>query len=208
MKKVQLLKYLHTFYQRAEGKVRMDNLIKNCDICDGLNLSRETESAPGYGNVMSSIMFIGQSLCTKCMLTQIPFTRGSGDLLDEIFLSIGKHKYDYFITNVVHCHPPKNRPSTKTEIQNCRKFLEMEIRLIRPKTIVCLGKDAATAIFPGARPPEQLKFETVLLYGLTIEVVWIYHPAYFVHRHDVKGKAQYKKNLRRILTDDKYYHTR
>ena len=61
--------------------------IKSCNLCQGLN-SEElgTLNAPGYGDINSKVVFIGQSLCGKpCIEAQIPFTGGSGKLLDQAF---------------------------------------------------------------------------------------------------------------------------
>lgn len=87
--------------------------IKSCQKCEGLN-SKElgTENAPGYGNTNSRIIFIGQSLCGKpCIEAQIPFTGGSGKLLDLAFEQANIEKKDIYITNVVKCHPDGNRKS-------------------------------------------------------------------------------------------------
>src|SRR5207249_3108523 len=99
------------------------NQVKQCHKCEGLNLERLTESSPGFGNLNSKVIIVGQSLCRKCMETQIPFTGGSGRLLDQAFKIANMKKSDVFITNVVHCHTPDNRKSLPHEIANCSPFL-------------------------------------------------------------------------------------
>lgn len=42
---------------------------------------------------------------------QEPFSGGSGALLDRAFDRTRVGKRDRYITNVVHCHPPRNRKS-------------------------------------------------------------------------------------------------
>ena len=77
-----------------------------------MNVPGETQSAPGFGTVCSPVVIVGQSLCGKpYMDSQIPFTGGSGKLIDEALDNVDKDKSDVFTTNVVHCHPPGNRPS-------------------------------------------------------------------------------------------------
>lgn len=51
-----------------------------------------------------------------------------------------------FTTNVVHCHPPKNRPSLPHEIDNCRPYLSREIDIVAPRLIISLGRDARAAL--------------------------------------------------------------
>ena len=200
-------KRLATFYSRSARKVELDKEIKSCSLCEGLNIPGETESAPGYGNVMSPVMFIGQSLCTKCMDTQIPFTRGSGDILDEVFWSMGKNKYDYFVTNVVHCHPPGNRASAAGEIVNCSEFLVREISLIKPELIIALGKDAKTSLsrLDIVFPPREFNVFPTRVFGRKASIVWIKHPAYFLYKNDPKGKKLYMKKLKEILSDETLY---
>lgn len=125
--------------------------VRDCRRCPGLNLtqppppfvSEPTTSGPGYGDPLSPVVIVGQSLCgTKCIEAQIPFTGGSGILLDRAFEVAGLQKSQVFITNVVHCHPQKNRPSLPDEIANCAEYLTDELRILHPRLIIALGGDA------------------------------------------------------------------
>jgi len=120
--------------------------IRQCHRCQELNVKEITESVPGFGNLHSKIVIIGQSPCRKCMETQIPFTGGSGRLLDRAFQKAGMNKSDVFITNVIHCHTPGNRKSLPHEIANCRGYLLEELQIIEPKAIIPLGRDAVVSI--------------------------------------------------------------
>ncbi len=156
---------------------RLNKRIKECHRCKDLNKKGVTENAPGYGNVKSGVVIIGQSLCTQCMETQIPFTGGSGRILDEVFKEAGIKKKDIFITNLVHCHPPNNRPSTKEEIKKCMHYLLLEIDLIRPKLIITLGTDARNAITHMTVPWRELGMTSIK--GWLYNVYSVYHPAYY-----------------------------
>lgn len=139
---------------RWRRKVVLDNEISNCRRCRGLNIPKVTASAPGYGNLTSPVALVGQSLCEKCMETQIPFTGGSGDLIDGSIKRAGQEKEDLFITNAVHCHPPKNRASFEHEIVNCSPFLHRELEIVQPRLVIALGRDAERVVaffHPGAR---------------------------------------------------------
>lgn len=48
---------------------------------------------------------------------------------------------DLYITASGRCAPPGNKPSPE-ELDNCQPFLDREIKIIKPKVIVCLGKIA------------------------------------------------------------------
>ncbi|MCU7836154.1 MAG: hypothetical protein KZQ83_13010, partial [gamma proteobacterium symbiont of Taylorina sp.] len=73
------------------GWNQLNGNIKSCSLCEGLNsVKLETLNAPGYGDINSKLVFIGQSLCGKpCIKSQIPFTGGSGKLLDQAFQKAG-----------------------------------------------------------------------------------------------------------------------
>lgn len=117
--------------------------IRACRRCPGMNIRGETESAPGYGSEDARVVIVGQSLCAPCMATQVPFTGGSGLLLDRCFEYANVAKSQLFTTNVVHCHPPHNRPSLPHEVQNCVEYLKREIALLAgARLIVALGRDA------------------------------------------------------------------
>lgn len=173
--------------------------ILNCHKCEGLNEKGSTESAPGYGNIYSKIMIIGQSLCRPCMETKIPFTGGSGRLLDRAFEEAGMKKSEAFITNVVHCHPPDNRKSFPHEIENCKNYLKEELEILDPKTIIPLGMDAVISILG-----EELWSSSVgKKISLTKHTVFPqYHPSYIMKQ----GKSVinlYVQNLARLLRANK-----
>ncbi|MCV7092673.1 uracil-DNA glycosylase [Mycobacterium interjectum] len=139
---------------RQRRKARLDARIETCQRCGPtMNVPGETQSAPGFGSVCSPVVIVGQSLCGKpCMDSQIPFTRGSGKLIDEALASVGKDKSHVFTTNVVHCHPPRNHRSLPEWIKNCTPYLHRELEIVQPKLIIALGKDAQAVL--QARYPE------------------------------------------------------
>jgi len=118
--------------------------IKACEKCEGMNIHGVTQAAPGYGSVHSPVVLVGQSLCHECMESQIPFTGGSGELIDASLALAGVDKRDIFITNVVHCHPhsePRdNRASKPHEIANCTPYLVRELNIVEPELITGFGQ--------------------------------------------------------------------
>ncbi len=144
--------------------------IRTCDKCAGLNKKGKTQSAPGYGNVRSPIVIVGQSLCGPCMKEQQPFFGGTGKLLDQAFRNAGRDKKrDLYITNVVHCHPPRNRRSEQHEIENCASYLTEELDIVRPRLVIGLGGDARTVLaerFPEPRS-RRLPWPLLSVDGLT-----------------------------------------
>jgi uracil-DNA glycosylase family 4 len=120
--------------------------IKRCRKCEGLNLTRMTEGAAGWGNLNADVMFVGQSLHEPGMVSQIPFIGGSGLAIIAALRLSGLERGDCFWTNTVHCHPERNRRSSEEEKKNCLRFLYAELSIVRPSLIVAMGNDAKEAM--------------------------------------------------------------
>ncbi len=120
--------------------------VRSCRLCPGLNLPNVSLGAPGFGNLNSPIILVGQSLCARCMNSQEPFDGGCGLIVEEALRLAGRMKKELFITNAIHCHPPGNRPSYPHEIRNCRQFLLAEIETVNARIIVALGEDATSTL--------------------------------------------------------------
>jgi uracil-DNA glycosylase len=131
---------------RIHRMLDLASRITSCTACAGMNIPAVTQAAPGYGSPHSPVVIVGQSLCGPCMATQIPFTGGSGRFLDRALAGAKLAKEAVFTTNVVHCHPPKNRPSLPHEIDNCRPYLDREIAIVEPRLMIGLGRDARAAL--------------------------------------------------------------
>ena len=174
---------------RKERMKILNGKIKNCHKCEGLNIKEVTENAPGFGNIRSKVMLIGQSLCTKCMATQIPFTGGSGTILDAVFKYLHIKKKDVYITNLLHCHPPGNRPSKPEEIKRCLPYLMKEIFIVKPKLIIPLGRDAGNVVV------EKLGFVYTYKNGNVCRTRPVYHPAYIYRHGDTGVTLNYIENL-------------
>jgi DNA polymerase len=162
--------------------------IKSCQLCEGLNCKESgTSNAPGYGNIKSNVVLIGQSLCGKpCIDAQIPFTGGSGKLLDQAFQQAAIDKKDIYITNVVKCHPPENRKSKEHEIVNCTPYLKKELEWISPEHIICLGKDAWGHFNKEIKLP---CIKEVKMNDKITKFHYVYHPSYIRRMKKVEQES-------------------
>lgn len=177
--------------------------IKQCKKCEGLNQEaspdREaTLNAPGYGDINSNVVIIGQSLCgNPCINSQIPFTDGCGDLLDEAFDKAGIRKNQLYISNVVKCHPPNNRPSKTYEKRNCQEYLEQELMFLSPNVIICLGGDARDHFDKNAKLQTDKR---MFFNGIMTEFHFLYHPSYIQNRCAKEKRQPYIEQLAAIIT--------
>ena len=98
---------------------------------------------------------------------------------------------DIYITASGRCAPPANKPSPE-ELNNCQPYLEREIKILKPKVIVCLGRIAFERILKiySVRSSE-MKFGHGMCYKLG-NGIWIlcsYHPS---RQNTLTGKLTVK----------------
>ncbi|MBW6467909.1 MAG: uracil-DNA glycosylase [Coriobacteriia bacterium] len=96
----------------------------------------------GVGRADADLMFVGEAPGRNEDLKGEPFVGAAGKLLDELLASIGLHRSEVYIANILKCRPPGNRNPQADEIETCTPFLREQVRLIDPKVIVTLGNFA------------------------------------------------------------------
>lgn len=185
------------------GHDELAERIRSCRKCKGMNRPGITQAAPGWGNLRSPVVIVGQSLCGPCMAAQEPFVGGSADLLEAGFDLADLHKRDLYITNVVHCHPEGNVKSLREWKTNCTPYLGEELRLVRPKLIIGLGSDAKVAIrgfYPDA-PNMAWPFRTPRAEPSndSPRVHFVKHPSWIKREHNNALERQYSASLGRAL---------
>ncbi|MDD3861926.1 MAG: uracil-DNA glycosylase [Candidatus Gracilibacteria bacterium] len=121
--------------------MNVEKLIRNIKNCTKCGLCKERKNAvPGDGSYDSEIMFIGEGPGAMEDLKGKPFVGAAGKLLTQLIESIGFCRENVFIANVVKCRPPDNRDPLPEEISACWPYLEEQIKIIKPKLIVTLGR--------------------------------------------------------------------
>ena len=88
-------------------------------------------------------MFVGEAPGEQEDLQGIPFVGRAGQLLDRYLFAVDIKREDVYIANILKCRPPHNRDPLPAEENACIGFLREQVRLIRPRVIVCLGRIAA-----------------------------------------------------------------
>ncbi|GAB7019558.1 uracil-DNA glycosylase [Halostagnicola bangensis] len=110
-----------------------------CERCPKLVDSR-SQIVNGTGPEDADILFVGEGPGANEDEQGEPFVGRSGSVLDDTLLVVGLERGDVRITNCVRCRPPENRDPAKSELENCRGYLETEIDRMEPDVIVTLGK--------------------------------------------------------------------
>lgn len=114
-----------------------------CSLCE-----HRTKTVPGHGNEQAKLVFIGEAPGANEDKQGRPFVGRAGQLLTRALEEAGFNRSDAFITNTVKCRPPKNRDPTAAEKKACRPYLERQLEIINPDTIVLLGRHAFMSILP------------------------------------------------------------
>jgi uracil-DNA glycosylase len=122
-----------------------------CTACD--LWKHATQTVFGEGKQSSLILFIGEQPGDKEDLAGRPFVGPAGALLDKALEEAGIDRSKVYVTNVVKhfkWEPRGKRRIHKKpnamEITACRPWLEAELKVIKPRAIICLGSTAAQAV--------------------------------------------------------------
>lgn len=170
--------------------------IKNCKQCE----LWKTRNHPvvGEGSLDASLFFIGEAPGSNEDKQGRPFVGRAGSILDELLSSIGLHRSDIYIGNILKCRPPQNRNPTSTEINLCAPFLDKQLELINPSVILPMGSFATSYVFGKYDIPftkiSELHGKVITkktLFG-SIHFLPLYHPAV----------ATYNPNKISVLKED------
>jgi len=110
--------------------------------------------------VVSPVLLIGQAPGAREGPAGKPFAWTAGKTLFKWFASIGLDEAAFrervYMAAVCRCFPGKNpkggdRVPSPQEVENCARWLDAELRLLRPRLLIPVGKLAIGRFFPLAR---------------------------------------------------------
>ncbi len=128
----------------TDKDIRFSELEEKCRACRGCSLAEtRTNCVFGVGDRDARLMFVGEAPGEQEDLQGIPFVGRAGQLLDRYLFAVDIKREDVYIANILKCRPPHNRDPLPAEENACIGFLREQVRLIRPRVIVCLGRIAA-----------------------------------------------------------------
>ena len=115
-----------------------------CENCRGCALrEKRNRMVFGRGTQDAEVMLVGEGPGQQEDLTGEPFVGAAGKLLDDMLSIIDLDDGNCYIANIVKCRPPGNRDPLPAEQDACIGYLFEQIRLLRPRIIICLGRIAA-----------------------------------------------------------------
>lgn len=123
----------------------------SCENCRNCPLGEtRTNLVFGVGDPHARLMFVGEAPGEQEDLSGIPFVGKAGQLLDKYLYAVDIPREDVYIANILKCRPPKNRDPLPAEEDACIGYLREQVKAIRPKIIVCLGRIAAMRLIDPA----------------------------------------------------------
>ena len=166
--------------------VLLSHRVKNCTNCE-LHLKRKN-TVFGMGNPFAEIMLIGEGPGQDEDLQGVPFVGKSGQLLDKILGACGFNREEHvYIANIVKCRPPGNRDPLPEEREACLPYLQMQIKLIKPKIIILLGSTALKGLVDPEARITKLRGEWILWENHL--VMPTYHPSALLRKEAQKKDA-------------------
>jgi len=172
---------------------RLHEKIRKCSACRLCKLGA-TKAVPGEGSANAEIMFIGEAPGRDEDMQGRPFVGAAGKFLNDMLMFAGLKREEVFITNVVKHRPPQNRDPLPDEIESCWPYLEEQIKMIKPKLIVTLGRHSMGRFLPG------LKISEVHGQAKRAKGIWQERQVFFPVYHP--ASALYNPGLREVLIRD------
>lgn len=173
----------------------LEELRATCADCHACPLG-DTRTNPvfGVGNPDADLMLVGEAPGEQEDLTGTPFVGRAGQLLDRYLEAVDIRRDRVYIANILKCRPPKNRDPLPEEEDACIGYLREQVRLIRPKIIVCLGRIAAMRLI---RPDYRITAEHGTWVGKgDFAMTAVYHPAALLR--DPRKKEDMLEDMKKI----------
>ncbi len=169
---------------KREGLVRLLEDMRECRQCRHLWKKKLLPC----GDAGSRLMIVGQAPGKAELKTDLPFSGPAGRRLFSWMEHIGVPEDEFrtlsYITAIVKCYPGHIRggkkdlaPST-SQRRKCARFLEGEIRLLRPDLIVPVGRAALDAILGGTALSDAVgKKWRRPIWGHLCDIIPLPHPS-------------------------------
>ena len=180
-----------------------------CKACD--LYKRGTQTVFGEGPPKAELMLVGEQPGDAEDLAGHPFVGPAGRLLDTALEEAGIDRSQVYVTNVVKHFKwePRGRrrihaKPNAAEIGACRLWLDVEIALVKPRVLVCLGATAAQALLGKSFKVSQQR-GTVVPSPLAPIVSATVHPSSILRAPDDETRREemrhFVKDLRTIARE-------
>src|SRR5437762_8733295 len=171
---------------------------KDCEACH--LYKRATQTVFGEGPKGAVMMLVGEQPGDYEDVAGKPFVGPAGKIMDQALEEAGIDRSKVYVTNAVKHFKWEPRGKRRrrqkpncSEIAACRPWLEAELRLVKPKLLVCLGATAAQAIF-GSSFRVTRERGKVLSSKFAPRVLATVHPSSLLRQPDEQSRErEYKR---------------
>jgi len=176
---------------------------RGCQACP--LWERGTQTVFGEGPPLAAVMLVGEQPGNDEDRAGQPFVGPAGRLLDRALAAAGIDRRAVYVTNAVKHFKWEPRGKRRihqkpnaSEIRACRPWLDAEIRVVRPRAIVCLGATAAQALLGRDFRVTQHRGELVSASSLAPLVMATVHPSSILRAPDDEAR---RAELGRFVDD-------
>ena len=172
----------------------MRDAARRCTACH--LYQHATQTVFGEGPKSALLMLVGEQPGDSEDLAGKPFVGPAGKIMDRALDDAGIDRKKVYVTNAVKhfkWEPRGKRrihkkPNSR-EIAACRPWLEAELRLVKPKLLVCLGATASQTIFgPSFRVTRERG--KILSSELAPKVMATVHPSSLLRQPDKESRER------------------
>lgn len=168
-----------------------EKLLSSALHCKGCSLYQcATQTVFGSGPIDAEIIFVGEQPGDKEDLKGIPFVGPAGKVLYQAIEAAQLDPKKIYFTNAVKHFKNELKQGRRIhvtpkvlEIKACKPWLEAELRLIKPKIIVCLGNIAAYSLIRPGFHMKQMHGQW-LDYSSDQKIMATYHPSAVLRAFD------------------------
>ena len=179
----------NSYTDNKESANKISQLYKSISIHKKESLGgSSSQFVFGVGDPNADLMLIGEAPGEKEDIKGEPFVGRSGKLLNRILAAIDMNRNDgVFITNVLKNRPPNNRDPLASEIKEWEPYLISEIKIIKPRLIVALGKVSGNTLLKKDSTLKEMREAMHNYLGTPLKVT--YHPAALLRNPNLKKDA-------------------
>jgi len=181
----------------------------DCEACD--LYAKATQTVFGEGPRRAEVMMVGEQPGDQEDRAGHPFVGPAGRLLDEALDEAGIDRTLVYVTNVVKHFRWEPRGKRRIHVKPnagqvaaCRPWLDIELALVKPRILVCLGAVAAQALLGSGFKVSKDRGRFVES-PLAPRVLATVHPSSVLRARDAESRrremAQFVKDLKIVAAD-------
>jgi DNA polymerase len=162
---------------------------------------------PGEGPLGARLILVGEQPGDQEDKQGHPFVGPAGRILDQAIAGAGLDRSDVFVTNAVKHFKHEVRGKrrlhkrpTAYEVDRCKWWLDLELRIVKPTAIVALGATAARSLFGRPVPVEKSRRKRLTLDDGT-PVFVTRHPSALLR---IEDSAERRARIREFTDDLRY----